>query len=120
MKRAGVRVVYGSARLTGTRSVFVEDPAGGEFAARRGVVLATGSRPRLLPGLVSDGRTVVTSDDSLFATGLPDSVLVLGGGAIGVEYASFHRSMSARVTLVEAAVRLVPAGDHCPRRPRRG
>ncbi|WP_050503018.1 dihydrolipoyl dehydrogenase [Streptomyces monomycini] len=111
LERAGVRVVRGSARLTGTRSVFVEAPDGGEFRARRGVVLATGSRPRLLPGLVPDGRTVVTSDDALFAPGLPDSVLVLGGGAIGVEYASFHRSMGARVTLVEAAGRLLPLED---------
>jgi dihydrolipoamide dehydrogenase len=79
--------------------------------ARRGVVLATGSRPRTLPGLVPDGRRVVTSDDALFAPGLPESVLVLGGGAIGVEYASFHRSMGAAVVLVEAADRLVPLED---------
>ncbi|KAA6215307.1 dihydrolipoyl dehydrogenase [Streptomyces albofaciens JCM 4342] len=111
LERAGVRVVRGSARLTGPRSVYVEAPDGGEFTARRGIVLATGSRPRLLPGLVPDGRTVVTSDDALFAAGLPDSVLVLGGGAIGVEYASFHRSMGARVTLVEAAARLLPLED---------
>ncbi|MEN2422637.1 dihydrolipoyl dehydrogenase [Streptomyces rimosus] len=111
LERAGVRVVRGSARLTGPRSVYVEAPDGGEFTARRGIVLATGSRPRLLPGLVPDGRTVVTSDDALFAPGLPDSVLVLGGGAIGVEYASFHRSMGARVTLVEAAGRLLPLED---------
>ncbi|MFH8407710.1 dihydrolipoyl dehydrogenase [Streptomyces sp. NPDC018019] len=111
LERAGVRMVRGSARLTGPRSVFVEAADGGEFTARRGIVLATGSRPRLLPGLVPDGRTVVTSDDALFAPGLPDSVLVLGGGAIGVEYASFHRSMGARVTLVEAAGRLLPLED---------
>jgi dihydrolipoamide dehydrogenase len=54
---------------------------------------------------------VVTSDDALFAPGLPGSVLVLGGGAIGVEYASFHRSMGAEVTLVEAADRIVPLED---------
>ncbi|MEV5596585.1 dihydrolipoyl dehydrogenase [Streptomyces sp. NPDC052496] len=111
LERAGVRVVRGSARLTGARSVFVAGPDGGEFTARRGIVLATGSRPRLLPQLTPDGRTVVTSDDALFAAGLPESVLVLGGGAIGVEYASFHRSMGARVTLVEAAGRLLPLED---------
>lgn len=81
------------------------------MTARRGIVLATGSRPRMLPGLAADGGRVVTSDDALFAPGLPDSVLVLGGGAIGVEYASLHRSMGARVTLVEAADRLVPLED---------
>ncbi|MFI0820678.1 FAD-dependent oxidoreductase [Streptomyces sp. NPDC021098] len=55
--------------------------------------------------------SVVTSDDALFAPGLPASVLVLGGGAIGVEYASLHRSMGARVVLVEAADRLLPLED---------
>lgn len=109
LAHAGVEVVYGSAELTGPRAARI---AGyGEVAARRGIVLATGSRPRTLPGLVADGRRVVTSDDALFAAGLPESVLVLGGGAIGVEYASLHRSMGARVTLVEAADRLVPLED---------
>ncbi|MCK7625559.1 dihydrolipoyl dehydrogenase [Streptomyces sp. RS10V-4] len=111
LARAGVRVVRGSARLTGPRSVRVDGPDGGAFTARRGIVLATGSRPRMLPGLTADGRRVVTSDDALFAPGLPASVLVLGGGAIGVEYASFHRSMGAEVTLVEAAERLLPLED---------
>ncbi|MFJ5971232.1 dihydrolipoyl dehydrogenase [Streptomyces sp. NPDC093060] len=117
LAHAGVRVVRGSARLTGARTVRVEgvhtESALGvrDFAARRGIVLATGSRPRTLPGLVPDGRRVVTSDDALFAPGLPGSVLVLGGGAIGAEYASFHRSMGAEVTLVEAADRIVPLED---------
>ncbi|MFE8989922.1 dihydrolipoyl dehydrogenase [Streptomyces collinus] len=127
LARAGVRVIAGSARLTGSRSVRVTCPGaagpgvsgagtGGErsvhdLSARRGLVLATGSRPRTLPGLAPDGRSVVTSDDALFARGLPASVLVLGGGAIGVEYASFHRSLGAEVTLVEAADRIVPLED---------
>ncbi|MFD9409990.1 dihydrolipoyl dehydrogenase [Streptomyces sp. NPDC059989] len=109
LEHAGVRVVRSGARLTGPRSIRTED--GREFTATRGIVLATGSRPRTLPGLEPDGSTVVTSDDALFAPGLPASVLVLGGGAIGVEYASFHRSMGAEVTLVEAADRLVPLED---------
>ncbi|MFJ9469510.1 dihydrolipoyl dehydrogenase [Streptomyces caniferus] len=109
LRAAGVQVVRGTARLTGPRGVHIE--GAGEFTARRGIVLATGSRPRLLPGLTPDGRRVVTSDDALFAAGLPASVLVLGGGAIGVEYASFHRSMGAEVTLVEAAERLLPLED---------
>ena len=133
LSHAGVRVVRGTARLTGPRTVRVEDlrteaapgapgaavpgahgdPATGacDLTARRGIVLATGSRPRTLPGLPPDGSRVVTSDDALFAPGLPASVLVLGGGAIGVEYASFHRSMGAEVTLVEAAERIVPLED---------
>ncbi|MEV4442065.1 dihydrolipoyl dehydrogenase [Streptomyces sp. NPDC049577] len=113
LAHAGVRVVRGSASLTGARTVRVDTgaEAGGQWRARRGIVLATGSRPRLLPGLEPDGRRIVTSDDALFAPGLPGSVLVLGGGAIGVEYASLHRSMGAEVTLVEAAERLLPLED---------
>ncbi|MFC3574652.1 dihydrolipoyl dehydrogenase [Streptomyces yaanensis] len=122
LAHVGVRVVRGSARLTSARSVRVEGASGAHgsgvtahdanaFTARRGIVLATGSRPRTLPGLAPDGRRVVTSDDALFAPGLPASVLVLGGGAIGVEYASLHRSMGAEVTLVEAADRIVPLED---------
>ncbi|MEU0840848.1 dihydrolipoyl dehydrogenase [Streptomyces sp. NPDC005962] len=121
LAHAGVEVVRGSAAFTGPRTVRIapdEKPHGepygkpyGEWTARRGVVVATGSRPRTLPGLAPDGRRVVTSDDALFAPGLPASVLVLGGGAIGVEYASLHRSMGARVVLVEAADRLLPLED---------
>lgn len=109
LSQAGVVVMRGSAELTGRRTVRIEGY--GEVSARRGIVLATGSRPRMLPGLQADGHRVVTSDDALFAPGLPQSVLVLGGGAIGVEYASFHRSMGAEVILVEAAERLVPLED---------
>ncbi|MGW3564265.1 dihydrolipoyl dehydrogenase [Streptomyces sp. NPDC000941] len=128
LSHAGVHLVRGSAALTGPRTVRITPvdtatgagtgaaagtgaDAGGEWTARRGIVLATGSRPRTLPGLAPDGQRVVTSDDALFAPGLPDSVLVLGGGAIGVEYASLHRSMGADVTLVEAADRLLPLED---------
>ncbi|NYI06809.1 FAD-dependent oxidoreductase [Allostreptomyces psammosilenae] len=130
LAHAGVTVVRGSATLTGPRSVAITpsgamDPratagAGGalgapdtpaSLTARRGLVLATGSRPRTLPGLVPDGRRILTSDEALFAADLPASVVVLGGGAIGCEYASFYRSMGAEVTLVEAADRLVPLED---------
>ncbi|MGK5630560.1 FAD-dependent oxidoreductase [Streptomyces sp. URMC 123] len=108
LSAAGVRIVRGGAELAGPRTVRV---SGRTLTARRGLVLATGSAPRILPGLEPDGVTVVTSDDALFAPGLPASVLVLGGGAIGVEYASFHRSLGADVTLVEAADRLLPLED---------
>ncbi|KNB53361.1 dihydrolipoyl dehydrogenase [Streptomyces caatingaensis] len=113
LAQAEVRVVRGSVSLTDPRTVRVDSggEAGARWRARRGIVLATGSRPRPLPGLEPAGVHVVTSDDALFAPGLPASVLVLGGGAIGVEYASLHRSMGADVTLVEAADRLLPLED---------
>ncbi|EPD93807.1 MULTISPECIES: dihydrolipoyl dehydrogenase [Streptomyces] len=113
LAKAGVRLVRGTATLAGPREVTVraDGAEAGRWTARRGLVLATGSRPRVLPGLEPDGTHIVTSDDALFAPGLPESVLVLGGGAIGVEYASFHRSTGAEVTLVEAAERLLPLED---------
>ncbi|MDT0399993.1 FAD-dependent oxidoreductase, partial [Streptomyces edwardsiae] len=65
LAQAGVRIVRGSAGLTGPRSARIDGY--GEVVARRGVVLATGSRPRMLPGVVADGLRVVTSDDALYA-----------------------------------------------------
>ncbi|MEV0847347.1 dihydrolipoyl dehydrogenase [Streptomyces sp. NPDC049954] len=109
LAQAGVRVVRDTAALGGPRTV--RTAGSGTWTARRGIVLATGSRPRALPGPAPDGSRVVTSDDALFAPGLPESVLVLGGGAIGVEYASLHRSFGAHVTLVKAAERIVPLED---------
>ena len=84
--------------------------AGGSRYAGRNVVLATGSYSRTLPGLEIGGR-VVTSDQALELDWVPESVIVLGGGVIGVEFASVWRSFGADVTIVEALPRLVPAED---------
>lgn len=72
------------------------------------VVLATGSSPKSLPGLEIDGIRVITSDHALRLTELPSSAIVLGGGVIGVEFASAWRSFGVEVTVVEALPRLVP------------
>jgi dihydrolipoamide dehydrogenase len=75
------------------------------------VIVATGSRPRQVPGVESDGRQVLTSDDALFLDAVPPSAIVLGAGAVGVEMASFWRSAGSDVTLVEMAPTLVPLED---------
>ena len=72
------------------------------------VVLATGSAPKSLPGVTIDGTRVITSDHALELTELPQSAIVLGGGVIGVEFASAWRSFGVEVTIVEALPRLVP------------
>ena len=74
------------------------------------LVLATGSQPRMLPGL-QVGRRIMTSDEALRLTHVPESVVVLGGGVIGVEFASVFASFGAAVTVVEALPRLVPAEE---------
>ncbi len=75
------------------------------------MVLATGSVPRSLPGLEIDGTRVITSDDALQLDRVPDSVVILGGGVIGVEFASVWRSFGAEVTIVELLPQLLPLED---------
>jgi len=84
--------------------------AGGQRYTGRNVVLATGSYARSLPGLEIGGR-IMTSDQALVLESVPSSVIVLGGGVIGVEFASVWKSFGAEVTIVEALPRLVPAED---------
>jgi dihydrolipoamide dehydrogenase len=75
------------------------------------VILATGSRVKSLPGLVPDGRHIVTSDDVLRSDSLPKRIIVVGAGAVGVEFASFYRDMGSEVTLLEYLPSVVPLED---------
>lgn len=112
LKRAGVAVVRGEARLTDTNSVEVWQE--GSVAARieaRDIILATGSRQRRILGLEPDGRRVVTSTEALIMKEAPSRVVVLGGGAIGVEFAWYLSRAGASVTLVEMMPRLLPLED---------
>jgi dihydrolipoamide dehydrogenase len=101
-----VDYVEGTGRLEGDRTVVVGD----RRLVGRHVVLATGSYARTLPGL-EIGGPVVTSDGALALEAVPGQVVVLGGGVIGVEFASVMRSFGAEVTIVEALPRLVAAED---------
>jgi dihydrolipoamide dehydrogenase len=103
---AQVEYVQGEGRLEADRTVVVGDRRLGG----RNVVLATGSYARTLPGL-EIGGPVMTSDQALGLTEVPERVVVLGGGVIGVEFASVMRSFGAEVTIVEALPRLVAAED---------
>ncbi len=103
----GITVIEGEGRLTGPREVTVD----GTTYAGDHVVLATGSASRSLPGLEIDGTRVITSDHALRLDRVPQSVVVLGGGVIGCEFASVWRSFGAEVTILEALPRLVPAED---------
>ncbi len=109
LRKNKVELLSGRGRLTGPRSVAVE--GADELEASRGVILATGSRPRTLPGLDIDGRHVLTSDEALRLDHVPRSAVVLGSGAVGVEFASLWRSLGAEVTVVEMLPRLVPLED---------
>ena len=103
---AAITLVEGEGRLVSTDTVEVS----GRRYRGRNIVLATGSYARSLPGLEIGGR-IITSDQALVLDQVPQRVIVLGGGVIGVEFASVWRSFGAEVTIVEALQRLVPAED---------
>jgi dihydrolipoamide dehydrogenase len=107
VKGRGIRVVEGEGRLVAPDTVEV---AGQRWTGRH-VVLASGSYARSLPGLEVDGERVLTSEHALRLERVPDSVVVLGGGVIGCEFASVWRSFGVEVTIVEALPRLVALED---------
>ena len=104
VKSRRIEVVQGSGRLVSATAVEVD----GRRIEAGHVLLATGSVPRSLPGLDVDHERVVTSDDALELDTIPGSVVILGAGAIGCEFASVWRSFGAEVTIVEALPHLVP------------
>ena len=106
IKARGITTVAGLGRLNADRSVSVGD----EVYVGADVVLATGSYSRSLPGLEIGGR-IITSEQALALDVIPERVLVLGGGVIGVEFASVWRSFGAEVTIIEALEHLVPNED---------
>jgi dihydrolipoamide dehydrogenase len=105
-------VVSGRGRLDGPGRLAVTNADGGTTAFEAdAVIIATGSRPKQLPGVDADGRVVLTSDEALKLNRAPASAIVLGAGAVGVEFASLYRSCGAEVTLVEMLPSLVPLED---------
>ncbi|MEO5337728.1 MAG: dihydrolipoyl dehydrogenase [Magnetospirillum sp. WYHS-4] len=108
LKKNKVAVFTGHARLAGTGKVAVE---GSPPLAARHILLATGARARVLPGLEPDGRFVWTYKEALVPDSLPKSLLVVGSGAIGIEFASFYNSLGSKVTVVEMLPQVLPAED---------
>ena len=104
--------VQGHARLAGPGKVAVSGgPSGDQIIDAKHVILATGSAPRLLPGLKVDGQRVVTSDELLQSQTLPKRLIVLGAGAVGVEFASAYQRLGSEVTIVEMLPHLLPLED---------
>lgn len=108
MKQRKITTVQGTGRLTRGRIVKVDD---GTELAGTNVILASGSVPRTIPGFELDGHYVLSSDEVLSLDKLPTSVAVIGGGAIGCEFASMMADLGAQVTLLEALPKLLPGCD---------
>lgn len=112
MRKHEVEVIDGEARLTGSGGLAVakDGEAVAELEAEH-VIVATGARPRSLPGLEPDGRLVWTYREAMVPEAMPRSLLVIGSGAIGVEFASFYHALGAEVTVVEVLPRILPVED---------
>ena len=117
MKKHKIEVVEGTAQLEkgqGAPRVAVTLKAGGtRKLTAKSVILATGARARVIPsvGLVPDGERIWTYREAMVPTAAPASLLVVGSGAIGIEFASFYRALGSQVTVVEALPRILPVED---------
>ncbi|MFN0096213.1 MAG: dihydrolipoyl dehydrogenase [Dehalococcoidia bacterium] len=112
MRKHKVTVFDGTAKLTGpgTLSVTKDGAQVAEIESDH-IILATGARPRVLPGLEPDGKLVWTSKEAMVPPSMPKSLLIVGSGAIGMEFASFYRSLGAEVTVAEILPQILPVED---------
>lgn len=120
MKKGKIDVYKGTGRILGpsifspmpgTISVEMNNGEENEMLVPKNVIIATGSRPRTLPGLDIDGDYVMTSDEALQMEKLPKSIIIVGGGVIGIEWASMLHDFGVEVTVLEYADRILPTED---------
>ncbi len=110
MKKHKITVIDGSARLTKPGEVKIEGKGAGIYQAKH-IIVATGARPRVLPGIEPDKELIWTYFEAMVPKALPKSLLVIGSGAIGIEFASFYRTLGSEVTVVEVLPQILPAED---------
>ena len=111
LKKNKVAVFMGQGALRDANTVDVTTETGGETLKGGAIVLATGARARELPGLEGDGERVWTYRDALMPKHMPKKLLVIGSGAIGIEFASFYNALGAETTVVEVMDRILPVED---------
>ena len=120
MKKNKVSVIWGEATIDAPGKVTVKHRAGrsarkarsapGSYQAKH-IIIATGARPRVLPGLEPDKKLIWTYFEAMVPDRMPKSLLVVGSGAIGIEFASFYRTLGAEVTVVEVLPQILPVED---------
>jgi dihydrolipoamide dehydrogenase len=110
-KKNKIEWVKGSARIAGRRTIEVTGDEAQSLTASREIVIATGSMPRSVPGVEIDRKRIITSDEAIGLREVPKSIIILGSGAVGVEFASIFRRFGSEVTLIELLPRLVPLED---------
>ena len=107
MKKNKIEVIAGKGRLRDRNTIEVN----AKQIKAGNLILATGSSPKALPGIEIDGKSVITSDNAVLAGEVPESIVIIGAGAVGVEFATFFNQLGVKVTLLEALDRLVPLED---------
>ena len=107
MKKNKIEVIQGRGRLRDRNSIDVN----GKQVKAPNLILATGSSVKTLPGLELDGQFIISSDNAVLAKDVPESICIIGAGAVGVEFATFYSELGVKVTLLEALDRLVPLED---------
>ncbi|MDV2580930.1 dihydrolipoyl dehydrogenase [Alkalibacillus haloalkaliphilus] len=121
MKKGKIDVFEGHGRIlgpsifsptAGTISVEMNNGEENEMIVPKNVIVATGSKPKILPGLEVDGDTVMTSDEALQMESLPNSIAIVGGGVIGIEWASMLADFGVDVTVIEFMDQILPTEDH--------
>jgi len=112
LKKNRILLITGTGRLEGKNRVIIEAQGQGaqQVEADR-ILIATGSKERTLPGLEVDGKQVLTSYEALVDTEIPEAILVIGGGAVGIEFAYIYSAFGSRVTVVEMEKQLLPGVD---------
>ena len=113
MKKNKIEVIKGSAKVKAGKKVEVTDDSGkvSEITASKGVIIATGARSRELPSLPQDGKKVIGYREAMTLPSQPKKMIVVGSGAIGVEFAYFYAAMGTEVTVVEFMPNIVPVED---------
>ena len=110
-KKNKITLFKGQGRLDGARTVVVKGESGEQKVETKNVILATGSRPRSLPFLQLDGKAIITSDEILQLSEMPKSLIVVGAGAVGIEFASIFGRFGVPVTVIEMLPRVLPLED---------
>ena len=110
-KKNKIDWIKGTARLTGGGTVEVFEGERQTLKARREIIVATGSQPRSVPGIVVDHQRIITSDEAIHLKDVPKSLAIMGSGAVGVEFASIFNRFGSQVTILELLPRLVPVED---------
>jgi len=112
MKKHRIQVFNGHARLDGPQRLKVTGEQGDLSLNAPHIILATGARARLLPGMEPDGKHFWSYRQALVPDSVPKRLVIIGGGVIGIEFASFYHALGAQVSVVEMAERILPVEDH--------